>query len=112
MKETRPWGFYRTIEETEEYKVKYIYVEAGKRLSLQKHEFRSESWVIISGNPMVTVDDQTFSMRPRESISIGMGQLHRIEAPEDSPVEFVEVQTGKYFGEDDIVRVEDDFGRA
>ena len=111
MKETRPWGFYRTIEETDEYKVKYIYVSPGKRLSLQKHEHRAETWAIIHGRPIVTVDDSTFTMRERESVSIEKGQLHRIEAPADDYVEFIEVQTGTYFGEDDIVRVEDDYGR-
>lgn len=111
MKEIRPWGFYRIIEENENYKIKYIYVAPGQRLSLQRHKYRAESWVIIHGRSFITIDDSTFIIRERESVSIEKGQLHRIEAPADDYIEFIEIQTGTYFGEDDIERIEDDYGR-
>lgn len=110
MKETRPWGFYRTLEESDNYKVKYIWVDSEKRLSYQKHKHRSEHWLILSGNPTVTINGAEYEMRPGSNITIAQGSLHRIKAGSE-PVEFIEIQTGTYFGEDDIERVEDDYGR-
>jgi mannose-6-phosphate isomerase-like protein (cupin superfamily) len=111
IRESKPWGFYRIIEDSEDYKIKYLYVSPNKRLSLQTHEHRAEHWVIISGVANVVVGDFEFKMKPGDSIKIEKGQAHRISAG-DSGVEFIEVQTGTYFGEDDIKRIEDDYGRA
>ena len=110
MKENRPWGFYRVIEDSDNYKIKYIYVDSNKRLSLQKHSQREEHWTIISGFSHITIENIKRTYGPGDSIFIPKGSLHRIEAL-GHPVEFIEVQTGTYFGEDDIIRVEDDYGR-
>ena len=110
MMQERPWGFYKVLEETATYKVKYIKVLAGQRLSYQKHEKRSEHWMIISGYPSITIDGNNSVFFAGNSIDIPAGTLHRIAATE-VPVEFIEIQTGNYFGEDDIQRIEDDYGR-
>jgi mannose-6-phosphate isomerase-like protein (cupin superfamily) len=110
MIEERPWGFYKVLEDTETYKVKYIKVMPGQRLSYQKHEHRAEHWTIISGYPSITVDGSNHVLFAGNSIDIPAGTLHRIAAT-DVPVEFIEIQTGTYFGEDDIQRIEDDYGR-
>lgn len=109
-KETRPWGYYEILSESHNHKTKYIYVEAGQRLSYQRHEKRHEHWFIVSGSPYVTINGQKRLMSAGHSIDFKAGDLHRIES-QASPVEFIEVQTGTYFGEDDIERVEDDYGR-
>ena len=108
--ENRPWGYYQILNESDNHKTKYIYVESGKRLSYQKHEKRHEHWFIIFGNPYVTVNGVSKIMSPGHSIDIKAGDLHRIES-QGKPVEFIEVQTGTYFGEDDIQRIEDDYNR-
>lgn len=108
--EIRPWGFYKILDESKNYKTKYIYVEPNQKLSYQKHKYRSEHWFIVSGFPSVTVNGEKKVMVEGESINIKAGDLHRIEALND-PVEFIEVQTGTYFGEDDIERVDDMYGR-
>lgn len=110
MKETRPWGFYRVLEESFDYKAKYIFVNSGHKLSYQKHAQRTEHWIIISGYPYITVDGIKKTYAPGDTLTIPKETLHRIEAL-SHPVEFIEVQTGEYFGEDDIIRVEDDYGR-
>ena len=110
MKENRPWGFYRTLEESENYKVKYIWIDPNQKLSYQKHQFRAEHWYIVSGTAEVTIDDVKSLIKAGDAIDIKMGQKHRIAAGSD-PVEFIEVQTGTYFGEDDIERIEDSYGR-
>ena len=110
IKETRPWGFYRVIEESFDYKVKYICVSPNQKLSYQKHAQRAEHWFIVSGKALVTINGVEFDLIAGESVSIEIGSLHRIEAVDDI-VEFIEIQTGTYFGEDDIIRVEDDYGR-
>lgn len=107
----RPWGTYEILAEGEGFKVKKIVVHADKRLSLQSHERRKEHWVILSGYPLVTNGDDTRFYPPGATIVIERGAQHRIAA-KDHDVTFVEVQTGTYFGEDDIVRYDDDFGRA
>jgi len=109
-KESRPWGYYKILNESDNHKTKYIYLEPNNRLSYQKHQHRSEHWFIVSGNAAVTINGYLRSMYPGDSIDIKAGDLHRI-ASTSSPVEFIEVQTGTYFGEDDIVRIEDDYGR-
>ena len=107
----RPWGRYFILEESKIHKVKRIEVSPGKRLSYQRHKFRAEHWFIIQGEGMVTLDGEKRKVLFGDSIDVGIGQLHRIENTSDVELIFIEVQTGTYFGEDDIERVEDDFGR-
>jgi len=109
-KELRPWGHYEILSETDNHKTKYIYVNSNSRLSYQRHEKRHEHWFIVSGYPLVTINGQKRLMSPGHSIDFKAGDLHRIES-QASPVEFIEVQTGTYFGEDDIIRIEDDYNR-
>lgn len=106
----RPWGYYNIIDSKTNYQVKYIHVNPNSRLSYQKHKYRSEHWFIVSGIPLITIDGESKRFYPGDSIDIPSGVLHRITA-ETYPVEFIEVQTGSYFGEDDIERIEDDYSR-
>jgi len=108
----RPWGKYTTLEEAPNFKVKVITVNPGKRLSLQKHFHRSEHWVVVSGIAEVTKGDEVFLLRPKESTFIPIGEVHRLANPGKIPLEIVEIQVGEYLDEDDIVRIEDDFGRV
>ncbi len=107
----RPWGTYTVLEDTPGYKIKTIVVKPGKRLSLQKHFHRNEHWTVVSGTATVTVGDTTKLIRPNESTYIKMGEVHRLENKGKIPVVMVEVQVGEYTGEDDIIRLEDDFKR-
>jgi len=107
----RPWGTYTVLEDTPGYKIKRIEVRPGKRLSLQKHFHRNEHWTVVSGTATVTVGDTTKLIRPNESTYIKMGEIHRLENEGKIPVIMIEVQVGEYTGEDDIVRIEDDFKR-
>jgi mannose-1-phosphate guanylyltransferase len=107
----RPWGSYTVLEESTGYKIKRIEVNPGKRLSLQKHFHRSEHWIVVSGTATVTVGDEKRLVRPNESTYIKAGELHRLENEGKIPVVLIEAQVGEYTGEDDIVRVEDDFSR-
>ena len=107
----RPWGTYSVLEDTERYKMKRIVVKPGKRLSLQKHLHRSEHWVVVSGTATVTVGDKVFYVRPNESTYIPMGEVHRLQNEGKLPLVIVEIQVGEYTGEDDIIRMEDDFHR-
>lgn len=111
LTEERPWGFFEVLGEKSNHKVKYIYVKPNQKLSYQNHTQRAEHWFIVSGLAEVTIDDYTFDVGTGDTIDIEIGQKHRIAAL-DNPVEFIEVQTGSYFGEDDIVRYEDDYDRA
>lgn len=108
----RPWGTYTILEDTPGYKIKRIEVKPGKRLSLQKHFHRSEHWIIVSGTATVTIGDKIQTVRPNESTYINMGEIHRLENQGKIPVVLIEAQVGEYTGEDDIVRIEDDFARA
>jgi len=117
--EQRPWGFYEILLDAPDCKVKRITVKARHRLSLQRHAYREEHWTIVSGNANVTTGYVTeqdkrvldeHNMGPKDTIRIGPGTIHRIEALNQDVV-FIEVQLGTYFGEDDIQRIEDDFGR-
>jgi mannose-6-phosphate isomerase-like protein (cupin superfamily) len=108
----RPWGYYKVLSDLENHKVKRIVVYPGKRLSLQRHGKRSEHWVMISGSGLVTLDDQEILVEPGQSVDIPVGVKHRIFNPGAEPAAFVEIQMGDYFGEDDIERFEDDFGRV
>ncbi|WP_029408460.1 mannose-1-phosphate guanylyltransferase/mannose-6-phosphate isomerase [Thiomicrorhabdus sp. Milos-T2] len=107
----RPWGSYEVLVNTEGYKVKRIIVKPGGRLSLQKHFHRNEHWIVVSGTATVTVDDHRCLVRPNESTYIKMGQTHRLENEGKIDLVMVEVQVGEYTGEDDIVRIEDVYGR-
>ncbi|CUW37955.1 mannose-1-phosphate guanyltransferase [Magnetospirillum sp. XM-1] len=107
----RPWGWYQTVEQGERFKVKHIHVDPGAKLSLQKHWHRSEHWVVVRGTALVTCGDNTFVLRENESTFIPAGTNHRLENPGKVPLRLIEVQSGEYVGEDDIVRIEDDYGR-
>ena len=110
MTENRPWGFYKVLHEGPDYKIKLLHIEPRKRISYQKHKHRSEHWFVASGCPLVTLDGAIEVLYPGSSINVPIGTPHRLEAG-DLPVEIIEVQTGTYFGEDDIIRIEDDYGR-
>jgi mannose-1-phosphate guanylyltransferase len=107
----RPWGSYTVLEEWPRFKMKRIVVQPGKRLSLQKHNHRSEHWIVVSGSAIVTKGDTEHFLKPNESIYIPIGETHRIQNPGKIDLVFLEVQVGEYLGEDDIVRFQDDFGR-
>lgn len=108
----RPWGNYTVLDDTaNDHKVKRIVVSPGKRLSYQTHKFRAEHWYVVSGTATVVLDGRTRDVGPGESVDITIGAAHRCENHGSVPVVFIEVQRGTYFGEDDIVRLEDDFGR-
>lgn len=108
----RPWGSYQVLDEGTTYKVKRIVVKPGKRLSLQRHSKRSEHWLIISGHARITINDSIQDYSIETSVDIAIGDAHRVENIGAEDLIFIEVQTGTYFGEDDIERLEDDFGRA
>ena len=110
-KTERPWGRYEVLQETTTYKVKTICVAPGKRLSYQRHAKRAEHWFIVQGTGEITIDGVNRPVSPGNTVDFGIGVLHRISNTGDQEIIFVEVQTGSYFGEDDIERVEDDFGR-
>jgi mannose-6-phosphate isomerase len=108
----RPWGSYTVLDDEPTFKVKRIEVLPGKRLSYQRHARRSEHWFIVHGTALVTLDGERRSVSAGEAVDIPVGTDHRIENASDGVVTFVEVQHGDYFGEDDIVRLEDDYGRS
>ncbi|MEE8575007.1 MAG: glycosyltransferase [Thermodesulfobacteriota bacterium] len=107
----RPWGYYTILSDEVDHKVKRIVVYPGKRLSLQRHRRRSEHWHLISGEGLVTLDDKQVLLKKGDSIDIPTGAVHRIENRTENNTIFIETQSGDYFGEDDIERLEDDFGR-
>lgn len=109
----RPWGTFHVLDENEGYKVKRIEVLPNKRLSYQKHSRRAEHWFVVSGTAKVTLNGVEILVNKGESIDIPLGTAHRVENPDNSEnLIFIEVQQGDYLGEDDIVRLEDDFGRT
>jgi len=107
----RPWGSYTVLEEGLNSKVKRIEVLPGKRLSYQKHSKRSEHWFLIQGTGRITLNDEDLTLGAGRSIDVPVGAAHRIENIGDDVLAFIEVQLGPYLGEDDIVRLQDDFGR-
>lgn len=109
--ERRPWGTFTVLDESANFKVKRIEVLPGKRLSYQKHARRAEHWFVVQGTARVTLDDCDLIVAAGEAIDIPVGSAHRIENPGDDLLVFIEVQRGRYLGEDDIVRLQDDFGR-
>jgi len=112
MRRRRPWGHYEVLSGRPDHKVKRIVVYPGKRLSLQSHARRSEQWTVISGSLIVTRNDEEIRLNPGDSIGIPVGVRHRAANPGEEPAVFIEVQTGDYFGEDDIQRFDDDFDRG
>ena len=107
----RPWGWYETVSEAPGHKIKRIGVLPGQQISLQKHLSRSEHWVVVQGQARVTLDERVFALTVGQHCDIALGQVHRLGNPTDAALEIVEVQFGAYLGEDDIVRLGDDYGR-
>ena len=108
----RPWGKYDSVDHGERYQVKRITVKPGAKLSVQMHHHRAEHWVVVSGVARVTNGDKTFLLRENESTYIPIGVMHALENPGGVPLEIIEIQSGSYLGEDDIVRLEDRYGRV
>ena len=108
----RPWGKYDAIDASDRYQVKRITVKAGAKLSVQMHHHRSEHWVVVTGTAKVTNEDKTFLLSENESTYIPAGVIHSLENPGKLPLELIEVQSGSYLGEDDIVRYDDRYGRV
>jgi mannose-1-phosphate guanylyltransferase / mannose-6-phosphate isomerase len=112
LKVHRPWGSYQSVDMGDRHQVKRIIVKPGGRLSLQKHHHRSEHWIVVRGAARVTVNELVKTVHENESIYIPIGATHRMENPGKIPLELIEVQTGSYLGEDDIIRIEDDYQRS
>jgi len=108
---SRPWGSYEGVDAGERFQVKRIVVNPGASLSLQKHHHRAEHWVVVSGTARVTCGDQVITLSENQSTYIPLGETHRLENPGQIPLQIIEVQSGGYLGEDDIVRIEDEYGR-
>ena len=111
-KVNRPWGWYDSIDAGENFKVKRIYVKPGASLSLQKHQSRAEHWVVVKGIAEITNGEKTITLKENESTFIPQGQIHRLKNSTDLPLEIIEVQSGEYLGEDDIIRYDDTYGRG
>jgi mannose-1-phosphate guanylyltransferase/mannose-6-phosphate isomerase len=108
----RPWGNYQSLDRGERYQVKRIVVNPGGRLSLQKHAHRAEHWVVVRGTALVTIGEEKKTLNENESVYVPLGAVHRLENPGTVPLELIEVQSGNYLGEDDIVRLEDVYQRT
>lgn len=108
----RPWGTFTVLDEGDGYKVKRIEVYSGKRLSYQKHAQRAEHWFVVQGEAKITLDGEEVIRRVGEYVDIEIGTAHRVENAGEELLIFIEVQRGNYLGEDDITRLEDDFGRS
>ena len=110
--EQRPWGQYEVLADEPTHKVKRLTVEPGQRLSYQRHARRAEHWFVVSGEGVVTLDGEAGPVGPGSAIDVPLGAAHRVASTGSEPLVFVEVQLGSYFGEDDIERLDDDYGRA
>lgn len=108
----RPWGYYKVLAEENDHKVKKVVVYPGQRLSLQRHKHRAEHWYIIQGHAVARKDNEEFSLQTGNSFDIPLHAWHRIANTGTGDMIFIEIQSGVYFGEDDIERSEDDYGRA
>jgi mannose-1-phosphate guanylyltransferase / mannose-6-phosphate isomerase len=108
----RPWGWYDSVDSGERHQVKRIMVKPGAKLSLQKHHHRAEHWIVVRGTAEVTCDDKVIVLTENQSTYIPLGAIHRLANPGKVPLEIIEVQSGGYLGEDDIVRFEDTYGRS
>ncbi len=111
LKVHRPWGWYNNIDEGQRFKVKRIMVKPKASLSLQKHHYRAEHWIVVKGTAEITCGDKTILLTENQSTYIPLGEIHRLANPGTTPLEIIEVQSGDYLGEDDVVRVEDHYGR-
>ena len=111
-RELRPWGGFSVLADATSHKVKRITVLPGHRLSYQRHECRSEHWFVVAGRARVTINGLESLLGPGDAIDVPAGVAHRIAALDEEPVVFIEVQHGEYFGEDDIARLDDDYGRV
>lgn len=112
LHDKRPWGEYRVLQDAPRFKVKRIDVLPGARLSYQRHERRAEHWLVVEGRARVTLDGRDIELGPGQAIDIPVRAAHRVECISAEALVFIEVQTGSYFGEDDIERLSDDYGRA
>ena len=108
----RPWGSYLVLADEQDHKVKRIVVRPGNRISYQRHERRSEHWFVVAGSGVVTLDATSRTVAPGDAVDVAVGVAHRIENLGQEDLVFIEVQHGEYFGEDDIVRLDDDYGRS
>ena len=108
----RPWGNYDSIDNGDNFQVKRIIVNPGETLSLQMHYHRAEHWIVVKGTGKITRDKETFLLHENQSVYIPLGTVHRLENPGKLALELIEVQSGNYLGEDDIVRFEDVYGRT
>ena len=108
----RPWGWYESVDQGDRHQVKRILVNPGSRLSLQKHEHRAEHWIVVKGKARVTRGDEVLDLLENQSTYIPQGCVHRLENLESTPLEIIEVQSGSYLGEDDITRLDDEYGRT
>ena len=108
----RPWGFYESLIQGDRFQVKQIVVTPGHQLSLQKHFHRAEHWVVVNGTAVITRDGEEILVRENESVYMPLGCVHRLANPGRIPLALIEVQSGSYLGEDDIVRFDDNYGRA
>jgi mannose-6-phosphate isomerase-like protein (cupin superfamily) len=110
-REERPWGWFEILYEEAGLKVKRIMVRPGRRLSLQSHKHRAENWTVVEGRARFTLEERTIALKAHDSVFIAKGKKHRIQNPGRKELVFVEVQTGTYLGEDDIIRYQDDYDR-
>jgi mannose-6-phosphate isomerase-like protein (cupin superfamily) len=108
----RPWGTYEVLATETSFQVKTITVSSGHRLSYQRHRYRSEHWYVVLGDGLVTLDGTTLDVTAGSTVDVAVGMAHRIQNVGTDPLVFIEVQRGTYFGEDDIERLSDDYGRA
>jgi mannose-6-phosphate isomerase len=111
-RDERPWGHYAVVDRGDGFQVKRISVAAGQRFSYQRHSARSEHWFVVSGHGLVTLEGHERPIGPGDTVDIPVGSAHRVAAVGPHSLVFIEVQTGSYFGEDDIERIEDDYGRT
>ena len=107
----RPWGYYEVLSDEPDHKIKRITVHPGERLSLQRHRRRAEHWFVLRGEAVATLGEKELFVKSGDSVNIPKGEIHRIANGGPVPLIFIEIQTGEYFGEDDIERTEDDYGR-
>ena len=111
MKNRRPWGYYEILLDSPDVKVKKISIEPGHSISYQSHEKRCENWIVVSGNGLLTLNEKDSEVCRGDYVFINYGEKHRIKCTSEKKLEFIEVQIGTYFGEDDIKRFADDYGR-
>jgi mannose-6-phosphate isomerase-like protein (cupin superfamily) len=112
LAEQRPWGSYTVLDEGEQYKVKRLEILPGQRLSYQKHRQRTEHWMVVQGTARVTLEGHERTVEPGGTVEVPLGTAHRLANPGGALLILIEIQRGRYLGEDDIIRLQDDYGRA